>query len=132
MKSILIADDNLAGREMVRAALESCGYRVFEAADGREALQEARQTRPDLIILDLAMPFLDGFGVLAELRQSAEFASTPIIALTASAMQGDRGRAILAGFTGYLTKPVRLSELRDEIARLLNVSLQAAAASGRA
>jgi CheY-like chemotaxis protein len=72
-----------------------------------------------LIILDLHMPGLDGFGVVRELRRDALFASTPVVALTASAMQGDRERAISAGFTGYITKPIHLATLRSEIERLL-------------
>jgi CheY-like chemotaxis protein len=119
MRTVLIADDKPAGRDLVRTVLESCGYAVFEAVDGREALQQANQIRPDLIILDLHMPGLDGFGVIAELLRKAEFAFTPIVALTASAMKGDRERALSAGFTGYLTKPIRLSDLRSEVERLL-------------
>ena len=118
MKIVLIADDKSAGRELVRTVLEH-EYRVIEAADGNEALQMARQHHPDLIMLDLHMPGLDGFGVIAELRRAAEFDATPIVALTASAMQGDRERAMSAGFTGYLTKPLRLTDLRSEVQRLL-------------
>jgi len=119
MKTVLIADDKPAGRDLVRTVLDSCGYDVIEAVDGKDALQQARHAHPDLIILDLHMPELDGFQVIAELRSEPEFASTPIVALTASAMQGDRERAMSAGFTGYLTKPIRLSDLRREVERLL-------------
>lgn len=119
VKTILIADDKPAGRDLLRTVLESSGYKVLQAADGREAIGEARVHRPDLIILDLHMPDIDGFGVIRQLRGEAEFASTPIVALTASAMQGDRERALEAGFTGYLTKPIRLSDLRSEVERLL-------------
>ncbi len=119
MKTILIADDKASGRDLVRTVLESCGYIVLEAIDGRQALQRAYQCRPDLIILDLHMPDLDGFGVIAELRQHAEFCRVPIVALTASAMENDRERALSAGFTEYLTKPIRLSGLRSEVERLL-------------
>ena len=119
MKTVLIADDKPAGRELVHTVLDSCGYTVIEAADGKEALQQAREIRPDLIILDLHMPELDGFQVIAALRRETEFALTPIVALTASAMQGDRERALSAGFTGYITKPIRLTDLRAEVQRLL-------------
>jgi two-component system cell cycle response regulator DivK len=119
VKTVLIADDKPAGRELVRTVLESCDYTVIEATDGGDAVRKAHQTHPDLIILDLHMPNLDGFGVIAKLRGEAEFAATPIVALTASAMQGDRERAMSAGFTGYLTKPIRLSDLRSEVERLL-------------
>jgi CheY-like chemotaxis protein len=118
-KKILVADDKATGRELVRTVLESKGYEVFEASDGIEALDAAQRLRPDLIILDLHMPGLDGFGVIKELRLQSRFASLPIVALTASAMQGDRQRALSAGFTGYITKPVSLKFLRSEVERLL-------------
>jgi CheY-like chemotaxis protein len=77
------------------------------------------ETGPDLILLDLQMPALDGFGVLRELRADPRFAELPIVALTANAMQGDREKALAAGFTSYLSKPVSLASLRGEVARLL-------------
>jgi|DewCreStandDraft_4_1066084.scaffolds.fasta_scaffold327945_1 CheY-like chemotaxis protein len=120
MKRILIADDKPTGRELVRTILENDGYEVYEAADGVEAIEQARQVRPDLMILDLHMPKLDGFTTVAALRRDAQFASTPILALTASAMMGDRERALGAGFTGYVTKPIRVAALRAEVERLLD------------
>jgi len=119
MKKVLVADDRTAGRELMRSVLERSGHAVFEASNGKEAVVSARQILPDLIILDLHMPELDGFGVLKELRGDARFAATPIIALTASAMHGDREQALSAGFTSYIAKPVSLSALRSEIQRLL-------------
>jgi CheY-like chemotaxis protein len=118
-KTVLVADDKAVGRELVRTVLEYGGYTVVEARDGLEALASAFSIRPDLIILDLHMPGLDGFGVIREIRRDAAFASTPCVALTASAMQGDRQRALSAGFTGYITKPVSLKALRAEVERLL-------------
>jgi CheY-like chemotaxis protein len=119
MKRILIADDKATGRELVRTILENDGYEIHEAVDGLDAVAQARAVHPDLMILDLHMPGLDGFGVVAALRQDAAFGSMPILALTASAMMGDRERALGAGFTGYVSKPIRLSVLREEIERLL-------------
>ena len=119
MKTVLVADDKATSRELVRIALEHCGYRVYEACDGGEALNSARDLHPDLIILDLHMPGLDGFGVIKELRLDARLAATPVMALTASAMQGDKDRALSVGFTSYLAKPIRLSKLREEVERLL-------------
>jgi CheY-like chemotaxis protein len=119
MKTVLVADDKAPGRELLRAVLEQSGHTVFEASDGIEALRSARELLPDLIILDLHMPMLDGFGVLQELKQDQRFAATPIIALTASAMQGDRERALSAGFTAYIAKPISLSALLSEMQRLL-------------
>jgi CheY-like chemotaxis protein len=118
-KKILIVDDKAAGRELVKAALERGGYRTFEAGDGIDALRVARDIHPDLILLDLYMPVLDGFGLMKELRCDEKFRGTPIVAFTASAMEGDRRRAMEAGFAGYITKPISLSALRDEVERLL-------------
>ncbi|MGA3241783.1 MAG: response regulator [Bryobacteraceae bacterium] len=75
---------------------------MVEASDGIEALRNAREWKPDLIILDLHMPGLDGFAVVQEIRRDRELASVPVMALTASAMQGDRERALSEGFTGYM------------------------------
>jgi CheY-like chemotaxis protein len=122
VKKILIADDKPTGRELVRTVLENSGYAVIEASDGPEALRMARESSPDLIILDLHMPVIDGFGVIQELRRDANFAGTPVVALTASAMQGDRERAMALGFTGYITKPIRLMALRSEIERLFKIT----------
>ncbi|HUA86612.1 MAG TPA: response regulator [Bryobacteraceae bacterium] len=119
MKTVLIADDKATGRELVRTVLEKDGFIVIEASDGVEAVRTAKENSPDLIILDLHMPGLDGFAVIQELRRDQRFVSTPIMALTASAMQGDRERALAVGFTGYVTKPIRLGALRGEVERLL-------------
>ncbi len=119
MKKILIADDKPTSRELIRTVLETLGYEITEAADGLEAVRFAREARPDLIVLDLHMPGLDGFGVLAELRGEKDFEKTPIMALTASAMQGDRERALAAGFSSYVSKPIPLTALRAEVQRLL-------------
>jgi two-component system, cell cycle response regulator DivK len=118
-KRILIAEDKATSRELLRTVLENQGYAVTEAADGEEALRKARAEVPDLILLDLQMPVRNGYAVLSELRQEQRFARIPIVAVTASAMQGDREKALVAGFNGYLTKPLALSELRSEIRRLL-------------
>jgi CheY-like chemotaxis protein len=118
MKKVLVADDKATSRELIRTVLESSGYSVIEAKDGIEALQRATECGPDLIILDLQMPALDGFGVIAELRRNDRFASVPIMALTASAMPTDRQRAMTAGFDGYVSKPIPLSTLREEVDRL--------------
>jgi len=119
MKRILIVEDKASSRELLRTVLQSQGYVVTEAADGEEALHKARREVPDLILLDLQMPVRNGYQVLEELRQDPRFASIPIVAVTASAMQGDREKALAAGFDGYLTKPLPLNSLRSEMQRLL-------------
>jgi CheY-like chemotaxis protein len=119
MKKVLIADDRENSRELIRAVLESAGYDVTEASDGLEALNRARELQPDLIILDLQMPGLDGFGAIIELRSDRNLSKTPVMALTANAMPGDRQRVIDAGFDSYVSKPVPLPLLREEVSRLL-------------
>ncbi len=119
MKKILVADDKATSRELIRTVLEPLGYEITEAADGLEAVRYALAVRPDLIVLDLHMPGLDGYGVLAKLRGDKDFEKTPIMALTASAMQGDRERALAAGFSSYVSKPIPLAALRAEVQRLL-------------
>ncbi|MBV8551662.1 MAG: response regulator [Acidobacteriaceae bacterium] len=120
MMTVLVADDRDASRELIRTLLEHSGYSVIEAANGAEAIQLACENIPDLIILDLQMPTKDGFTVLRELRADERFKKTPIVALTASAMIGDKERALMEGFTAYLTKPLSLSAIRSELARLLH------------
>jgi two-component system, sensor histidine kinase and response regulator len=121
VKHILIADDKPGSREFLRTVLEHSGYQVTEAADGEEALAQASLHQIDLFLLDLQMPKLDGIGLVKQLRQRAELSGVPMVALTASAMQGDRERALAAGFSAYLAKPVSLPLLRSELARLLGV-----------
>ncbi len=119
MKQILIVEDKATSRELLRTVLEQQGYDVVEAADGEEALQQLQEVMPDLILLDLQLPIRNGYEVLQAIRADARLAALPVIALTASAMQGDREKALAAGFTGYIAKPVGLSQLRDEVDRLL-------------
>jgi len=119
MKKVLVADDKATSRELVRVALEHCGYLVYEASDGGEALNSARDILPDLIILDLHMPGIDGFGVIQAIRRDAQLAAIPVMALTASAMQGDREHALAVGFSSYVAKPIHLNSLRQEVKRLL-------------
>jgi CheY-like chemotaxis protein len=99
--------------------LEHSGYSVLEATNGAEAVILTREKSPDLVFLDLQMPLKDGYEVLRELRSDPRFQELPIVALTASAMYGDKERALKSGFTAYLTKPLALSELRKELSRLL-------------
>ena len=116
---ILIADDRPSSRELLRLVLERAGYDVTEAEDGERALTQAREGSPDLILLDLNMPGLDGYGVLAALRAAARFAQVPVLALTASAMRGDREKILEAGFTDYLAKPAAPELVRETVARVL-------------
>lgn len=113
--TILVADDNPPSRELMRELLEASGHLVVEAANGREALDSIRRNPPELVFLDLQMPLLDGFSVIRELRSDDRFRRLPVVAVTASAMLGDRERAIAAGFDSYIAKPINLGEVRKQV-----------------
>jgi PAS domain S-box-containing protein len=116
-KRVLVADDNPAGRELVREGLSGHASSIMEAADGREALRKIRETRPDLVLLDIQMPEMDGYAVLREIRSDPALRGLRVVALTAFAMQGDRERALEAGFDDYLAKPVSVAELKAQLER---------------
>lgn len=115
--TILVADDSEKNRELLRTVLGHLGHTVAEAANGRQAVTMAGALGPDLMIFDLQMPELDGYGAMREVRLMERHRETPVLALTAYAMEGDREKALEAGFTSYLTKPLRLADLRAELAR---------------
>ena len=119
MKRILIADDQAAARELLRTILANSGYEVFEAVDGNDASSQLADLRPDLVLLDIHMPGKDGFEVCAFIRNHPNLAGTPVIAITAGLMSGERERALAAGFTEFIGKPVSISALRQTVARLL-------------
>src|SRR5215469_4950292 len=116
--NILVADDNELSRELIRELLEGSGHTVLEAVNGRIALDLIRRCRPDLVFLDLQMPLQDGFSVIQALRKESPFQTLRVVAVTASAMMGDRERAIAAGFDWYITKPINLDEIEAQVAVL--------------
>jgi CheY-like chemotaxis protein len=119
MKTILIAEDNPTNRELLRELLETRGYTVAEAYDGNEALAMVEQAQPDLLLMDIGMPVMDGFAVVRKLRENPRFTSLPVVAVTAYAMQGDREKILDSGFDGYLSKPINSGLLIQELSRLL-------------
>lgn len=119
MRKILVAEDNQASRELIREILETLGCQVLEASDGREALQKIEEAEPDLVLLDIQMPVLDGFAVVRRLRQNPRFATLRIVALTAYAMREDREKTLRAGFDAYIPKPVDAAVIRRQIEQLL-------------
>jgi CheY-like chemotaxis protein len=119
MTKILIAEDNPVNRELLRELLEILGYEIFEACDGLQALAMVEQVCPHLLVLDLSMPGLDGFGVIRRIRADPAHANLPVLAATAYAMRGDRERVLEAGFDGYISKPISPTALKEEIDRLI-------------
>ena len=122
--SILIADDYEDNRELLRLILETAGYRVREARNGRECVTMAREAVPDLFLIDLSMPVLDGWGALAELRAMAETRGVPCIAITAfdEANRSSARAAAAQDFDAFITKPFRSKDLLETIARLVEES----------
>jgi CheY-like chemotaxis protein len=119
MPKILVVDDNAVSRELLRYVLKPLGLEVAEAASGLEALERIAEVRPDVVLLDLDMPGLDGYGVLREIRCKPEWMGLRVVAVTAYAMQGDRDKAIAAGFDGYVTKPINAVQIRKYVEELL-------------
>jgi two-component system, cell cycle response regulator DivK len=119
MKTVLIAEDNPVNRELLRELLEMRGYTVVEAGDGEQALRQIDENIPDILLLDLNMPVLDGFGTLKRIRQDPRLVSLPVLAVTAYAMRGDREKILSSGFDGYLSKPIASVDLERELERLL-------------
>lgn len=107
--TILVAEDHLDSRDALRALLEAFGYKVIEAVNGRDAIEKALSQRPDLILMDIMMPEMDGFEATRRLRSHDQMAGTPIIAVTA--MEGAQQLAIQAGANDYVRKPVDIRRL---------------------
>ena len=119
MALILIVEDNEEDWDMLSRRLQRRGYRVERATDGQEAVEIAAHERPDLILMDVGLPVLDGLEVTRRIRARAETQTTPIIALTAHAMSGDHDRALQAGCDDYHAKPVELARLVAQMEALL-------------
>jgi CheY-like chemotaxis protein len=120
MRKVLIAEDNAVNRELLRELLETRGYTVLEACDGQEALHMIDQTEPDILLLDIGMPVLDGFAVVRKIRENPLLAKLPVVAVTAYAMQDDREKILNSKFDGYLSKPIDARSLMEELDRLLS------------
>jgi CheY-like chemotaxis protein len=119
MSTVLIAEDNATNRELLREILETRGCTVLEACDGQEVLDLIEHEQPDLVLMDIGMPVMDGYATVRKIRQNPRFASLPVVAVTAYAMQGDREKILTSGFDGYLSKPVNSKSLGDELAARL-------------
>ncbi len=116
---ILVVEDNQDNREMVVKVLKFNGYQVVEAVDGEEAIEKAKAEDPDLILLDIFLPKMDGYEATRRLKGDTSLRNIPIIALTAHAMKGSMEEALAAGCDGYISKPIDVRELPKHIQRFL-------------
>ena len=117
--TLLIVEDNPRNLKLVRDVLAHAGYRTREAASAEEALELVRAELPDLVLMDIQLPGIDGVEALRRLRADPRTSGVPVVALTAFAMKADRDRFEAAGFDGYLEKPVDIRALRRAVAALL-------------
>jgi CheY-like chemotaxis protein len=117
--TILVVEDNPMNLELVRDVLTSAGMKVVEARTAHEGLTAASDIKPDLILLDIRLPGMDGYAVLERLRGNSATASIPVVALTAQAMVGDREQALAAGFIEYIPKPIDTRTLAAQVRALV-------------
>ena len=114
-KLVLIVEDNDKNLELVQDILELRGFRTLAASNGHQAVELARQHQPDLVLMDIQLPDMDGVSALRQLRSEAATGQIAVVALTAFAMAEDRGRLLDAGFDGYLSKPIDVRTLPDTV-----------------
>jgi DNA-binding response OmpR family regulator len=120
MKTVLVVDDEPTIRTLVNAILDDSGVRTLEAADGSEALDMARRYQPDLVLLDVVMPRMDGFTVCQRMKAEKSMALTPVLLLTALAQESDHQRARRVGADGIVQKPFSPAVLRATVESILN------------
>src|ERR1700676_5087142 len=120
MPKILIVADNEENRDSLSRRLQRRGYEIVTAADGKAGVAMAQTEKPDLVLMDMNMPELDGWEATRQIKAAAETCDVPVIALTAHAMSGDRERALGAGCADYHTKPVDFPKLLTQIEAILN------------
>ncbi|NWG16951.1 MAG: response regulator [Chloroflexi bacterium] len=118
-RRILVIEDNRDNLMLITDILQSLDYTVLIATNGRQGVEMAETHKPDLILMDLALPYMDGWTATRQIKASPETQHIPIVALTAHAMAGDRERAIAAGCDEYIAKPINVEELRTKLTRLL-------------
>ena len=112
---VLIVEDNERNRKLARDVLQFRGFRTIEAVTGREALCQAAEYTPDVILMDIQLPDMSGTATLERLRSVAATAQIPVVALTAFAMREDRDRLLAAGFDGYISKPIDIKQFGDQV-----------------
>ena len=117
---ILIVEDNEKNLKLVRDVLQYRGYQTIEAGTGEEGVRLAKERHPDLVLMDIQLPGIDGITALGQLRADASTRAIPVIAVTASAMTHDRKKIMAAGFDGYQSKPIRVREFMDAVREMLD------------
>lgn len=117
--TILYVEDNIDNRTLVRRILTAEGYNLLEAVNATQALDILNGTHPDLILMDINMPDMDGYSLTAKIKGTPGLGSIPIIALTANVMRGDREKSLEAGCDGYIQKPIDIDLLSEQIERFL-------------
>lgn len=120
MAKILVVEDNEKNRRLLKLILASKGHTVSEAGDGREAIEQAGKNKPDLVIMDIQLPGMDGLEATRVLKRNKDTSGIKVIVLTAYAMKGDRERFLEAGSDAYLSKPVNMEEMLSAIDALLD------------
>ncbi len=121
-RTILLIEDNEQNRYLLTFLLEQHGYRVLSAADGARGIEAAKTFQPSLILLDIQLPTMDGYAVARALRQNDALCDVPIVAVTSYAMPGDQEKALEAGCTGYIEKPINPQTFIQEMERALTPS----------
>lgn len=121
MSKVLVIEDNEQNLYLMTFLLEKNGFEVVSAKNGYEGILLAEDTSPDIILLDIQLPQMDGFTVIKELRENQSLKDTPIVAVTSYAMVGDRERALKAGFNGYIEKPINPDTFITELKNILKI-----------
>jgi two-component system cell cycle response regulator DivK len=116
---VLYIEDNIDNRTLIRRILMAEGYEVVEAGNAGEALEVLKSLHPDLILMDINMPEVDGYTLTSQIRAMSGFENVPIVALTANVMRGDRERSLEAGCDGYIQKPIDIDLLPQQVERYL-------------
>jgi two-component system cell cycle response regulator DivK len=119
MKKILIVEDNEKNMKLVRDILRHNGHTTLEAVTGEDGVRLALQERPDLILMDIQLPDIDGIAALGRIREDSSLDATPVVAVSASVMPDDQQKIVTSGFDAFITKPINLKQFQDTVQRFL-------------
>ena len=119
MSTILIVEDNEKNMKLVRDILQHQGHTTLEAATGRDGVRLATEARPDLVLMDIQLPDIDGITALREIRQNAALDAVPVLAVSASVMPDEQQKVVTSGFDAFITKPINLKQFRETVQRFL-------------